>query len=198
MLIKRAFDLLGGIVGLLILSPLFILVAILIKCDSQGPVFFRQERVGQFGTLFKIFKFRTMVISYDSNLIQVTVGADPRITRVGYFLRKYKIDELPQLIDVFLGRMSLVGPRPEVPMYVEHYPENIKSIVLSVKPGITDKASIEFKSESEILARSTDPKREYIEKIIPIKLDYYLDYVAHRSFFGDVIIIIKTLKAIIS
>ena len=167
-------------------------VAILIKYDSKGPVFFRQERVGQFGRLFKIFKFRTMRMSNNSNLLQITVGSDHRITHVGYFLRKYKIDELPQLIDVFLGRMSLVGPRPEVPMYVEYYPNTIKSIVLSVKPGMTDKASIEFKAESEILARSINPKRDYIEKIIPLKLDFSLAYIANRSFFGDIIIIIKT------
>ncbi len=190
------FDLSLSILGLFFLSPLFMVVAILIKYDSKGPVFFRQERVGQFGRLFKIFKFRTMRMSNNSNLLQITVGSDQRITHMGYFLRKYKIDELPQLIDVFLGRMSLVGPRPEVPIYVEYYPNTIKSIVLSVKPGMTDKASIEFKAESEILARSINPKRDYIEKIIPLKLDFSLEYVANRSFFGDIIIIIKTLKAL--
>jgi lipopolysaccharide/colanic/teichoic acid biosynthesis glycosyltransferase len=196
MLIKRIFDLFVSIVGLLFLSPFFFAIAVLIKCDSKGHVFFRQERVGQYGTLFKIFKFRTMTASDNLNLIQITVGNDPRITRVGYFLRKYKIDELPQLIDVFLGRMSLVGPRPEMPLFVKRYPHNLKSIVLSVKPGITDNASIEFKAESEILARSINPEREYIEKIIPIKLDFSLKYVANRSFFGDIIIILKTIKVL--
>ena len=140
MLIKRIFDLLVSLLGIIVLTPLFIVVAIAIKFDSVGPVFFRQDRVGQYGHLFRIFKFRTMNISSDYHGSQITVGDDPRITVIGYLLRKYKIDELPQLIDVFLGRMSLVGPRPEVPMYVDLYPQDIKKIVLSLKPGVTDLA----------------------------------------------------------
>jgi lipopolysaccharide/colanic/teichoic acid biosynthesis glycosyltransferase len=185
-----------SILGLIMLSPIFLFIAILIKCDSKGPVFFRQIRIGQFGKSFKLFKFRTMAISDTFDISPITIGMDPRITRIGLVLREYKIDELPQLIDVFLGRMSLVGPRPEVPLYVRHYPKNIRNIVLSVKPGITDQASIEFRFESEILAKSSNPHRTYVEKIIPIKLNYYLEYIHSRSFFGDLLIILKTLKVI--
>ena len=197
MIIKRIFDLFLSALGLLVLSPMFLILAILIKLDSDGPVFFRQVRVGQFGKLFRIFKFRTMTESTFEVCSQITVGLDARITRFGFVLRKYKIDELAQLIDVFFGRMSLVGPRPEVPIYVDCYPEEIKKIVLSVKPGITDKASIEFKAESQILAQSIDPQRDYVEKIIPIKLNYYVDYVNNRTFLGDISIILQTLKSIV-
>jgi lipopolysaccharide/colanic/teichoic acid biosynthesis glycosyltransferase len=196
-IIKRIFDLFLSALGLLVLSPMFLILAILIKLDSDGPVFFRQVRVGQFGKLFRIFKFRTMTESTFEVCSQITVGLDARITRFGFVLRKYKIDELAQLIDVFFGRMSLVGPRPEVPIYVDCYPEEIKKIVLSVKPGITDKASIEFKAESQILAQSIDPQRDYVEKIIPIKLNYYVDYVNNRTFLGDISIILQTLKSIV-
>lgn len=198
MLAKRVFDFFASCIGLILLSPFFLIIGCLIKIDSSGPIFFRQSRVGQYGQLFEIFKFRTMTVSDPSKYSQITIGADSRITRLGYFLRKYKIDELPQLIDVFFGRMSLVGPRPEVPFYVDCYPENIKNIVLSVKPGITDKASIEFKAEAEILAKSTDPQTEYIEKIIPIKLKYHCDYVKNRSFIGDFLIILKTIYSILT
>lgn len=198
MLIKRIFDLLVSLLGIIVLTPLFIVVAIAIKFDSVGPVFFRQDRVGQYGHLFRIFKFRTMNISSDYHGSQITVGDDPRITVIGYLLRKYKIDELPQLIDVFLGRMSLVGPRPEVPMYVDLYPQDIKKIVLSLKPGVTDLASIEFKTESLILAQSIDPQREYVEKIMPIKLKHYVEYAKNRTFLGDILIILRTIKAVIS
>lgn len=198
MLAKRIFDFSASLIGLIILSPFFIIIAFLIKSDSPGPVFFRQSRVGQFGQLFEIFKFRTMTVSDPSKYSQITIGADPRITRLGYFLRKYKIDELPQLIDVLLGRMSLVGPRPEVPIYVNYYPGDIKHTVLSVKPGITDKASIEFKAEADILEKSIDPQREYIEKILPIKLSHHLDYVRNRSLKGDFLIILKTIYSILT
>ena len=129
--------------------------------------------------------------------LQITVGADPRVTRVGLLLRKYKLDELAQLMDVFVGDMSLVGPRPEVPGYVACYPADVAQIVLSVRPGITDRASIEYKDESEILAKSNDPHRAYVEEVLPVKINYYLKYVKERTFFGDVSIIFATLFAII-
>ena len=146
-----------------------LVVAALIRWDSPGPVFFRQERVGRFGRPFRIHKFRTMRVNAEQ-AGQLTVGADVRITRIGAFLRAHRLDELPQLIDVFLGDMSLVGPRPEVPRYVAHYPAALRDVVLSVRPGITDPASLRFRNESEQLAAAADPEREYIEVILPAKL----------------------------
>lgn len=193
---KRLFDFCASSLGLLVLSPLLAIISIAVKLDSRGPVYFRQERVGQFGVPFRIHKFRTMVVNAEARGMQITVGADPRVTRVGVFLRRYKLDELPQLIDVFLGRMSLVGPRPEVPRYVACYPPEVRGLVLSVRPGITDRASIEFKDENEILGRAADPHRAYVEEVLPVKLGYYVDYVKNRSLIGDVGIIILTLLAI--
>lgn len=137
-----------------------------------------------------------MTVDAPSKGLQITIGADARITRVGFWLRKYKLDELAQLIDVFNGSMSLVGPRPEVPHYVEKYPDEIREIVLSVKPGITDWASIKYKDENEILARADDPQQAYVNEVLPIKLQYYVDYVCNRSFFGDIKIICATLIAV--
>lgn len=194
---KRLFDIFASSVGLLVLAPLFAIVAIMIKMDSPGPVFFRQERVGRRGELFRIHKFRTMVVDASLRGMQITVGADVRITRVGSNLRRYKLDELPQLIDVLFGKMSLVGPRPEVPRYVDCYPDDVRTLVLSVRPGITDKASIEFRSENELLAKADDPQRVYVEQVLPIKLRYYVDYVNNRSFLGDVAIIFSTIAAIV-
>jgi lipopolysaccharide/colanic/teichoic acid biosynthesis glycosyltransferase len=194
---KRLFDLCASGVGLLILLPVLLAVALAIKLDSRGPVFFRQERVGRFGRLFRIHKFRTMVVDSESRGMQITVAADPRVTRVGAFLRRYKLDELPQLIDVLLGNMSLVGPRPEVPRYVACYPPEIRDLVLSVRPGITDRASIEFKNESEILGKAVDPHKAYVEQVLPVKLRYYVDYVQSRSLAGDVAIIFATLVALV-
>jgi len=194
---KRLFDLVASGLGLVILAPLFVCVALGIKLDSRGPVFFRQERVGQFGKLFRIHKFRTMVVDAEARGMQITVGADPRVTRIGRVLRKYKMDELPQLIDVFFGQMSLVGPRPEVPRYVECYPHGVRELVLSVRPGITDRASIEFKDENEILGRAADPHRAYLDEVLPIKLDYYVKYVHNRSMLGDIGIIFSTVAAIV-
>ena len=196
-MIKRIFDFCTSGVGLLVLSPVLLLVALMIKFDSRGPVFFRQERIGQFGRPFRIHKFRTMVVDAEVRGMQITVGADPRVTRVGAFLRRYKLDELPQLIDVFFGQMSLVGPRPEVPRYVACYPLDVKELVLSVRPGITDRASIEFRNENEILGHAVDPHRAYIEDVLPIKLAYYVDYVKNHSIVGDVGIILSTLWAIV-
>lgn len=194
---KRCFDWLASSFGLLILSPFLIFLAFWIKMDSKGPVFFRQERVGRYGKTFRIHKFRTMVTDAEKRGLQITVGADVRVTKIGNFLRKYKIDELPQLIDVWVGHMSLVGPRPEVPRYVSCYPENLRNVVLAVRPGITDRASIEFKDENEILGKAAEPNKAYIEEVLPIKLKYYVEYVENRTFFGDIIIIFRTFFALI-
>lgn len=196
MIAKRLFDLFFTIPGLIILSPLFAAIAVWIKVDSSGTVFFRQERVGIYGKLFRIFKFRTMCLDAEAKGRQITVGADPRITKSGAFLRKYKLDELPQLINVVLGEMSLVGPRPEVPRYVAMYPEKVREHVLSVPPGITDYASIEYKDENTILGNAGDPDKAYIEEVMPVKLAYYQRYVSERSLWGDFLLIVKTFKAI--
>ncbi|MDD3530338.1 MAG: sugar transferase [Gallionellaceae bacterium] len=198
MIAKRTFDLLASAFGLLALAPFLLLVAVAIKLDSPGPVFFRQERVGRLGSVFRIHKFRTMVTDAERRGLQITVGADARVTVVGAFLRRYKLDELPQLIDVVMGNMSLVGPRPEVPRYVALYPDDVRRIVQSVRPGITDLASIEFKAENDILGHAKDPHRAYVEEILPIKLRYYVDYVQGRSFWGDMKIILRTLLAIMT
>lgn len=197
-MIKRLFDFCASGVGLIILSPILLMIALFIRLDSCGPVFFRQERVGQFGRLFRIHKFRTMVVDAESRGMQITVGADPRVTRVGAYLRRYKLDELPQLIDVLFGDMSLVGPRPEVPRYVACYPQGMKELVLSVRPGITDRASIEFKDENEILGRAVDAHHAYVTEVLPIKLGYYAEYVRNRSLLKDIQIILLTLRAIVS
>lgn len=196
-MVKRLFDWLASTLGLVLLAPLLLLLSLWIKLDSRGPVFFRQERVGQYGKTFHIHKFRTMVTDAEKRGLQITVGADARVTRVGQWLRKYKLDELPQLIDVWLGRMSLVGPRPEVPRYVACYPADVREKVLSVRPGITDKASIEFKDENEILGRAVDPNKAYIEEVLPIKLAYYLEYIQTQSMLGDIRLIFRTFTALI-
>ena len=193
---KRGFDVITSLIGLVLLIPLLLIIALLIKLLMPGPVFFRQERVGRCGKSFRIFKFRTMCCDAEAKGRQITVGEDPRITRSGRFLRRYKLDELPQLLNVVLGEMSLVGPRPEVPRYVSLYPDDVRDQVLSVPPGITDYASIEYKDENAILGRAPDPDRAYIEEVMPVKLKYYLRYVAERSLWLDFILIIRTVKAI--
>jgi lipopolysaccharide/colanic/teichoic acid biosynthesis glycosyltransferase len=197
MLLKRLFDFLSVTIGLIFLSPLFLLIALAIKWDSKGEVFFKQIRVGQYGKLFHVLKFRTMVTDAEKKGAKITTGGDPRITSIGTFLRKYKLDELPQLINVLKGEMSLVGPRPEVPEYVEFYPENLKQIIFTVPPGITDRASIEYRDENEILVNSDDPVRDYREKVLPVKLEYYKQYVQERSFWLDFGLILSTLGIII-
>jgi lipopolysaccharide/colanic/teichoic acid biosynthesis glycosyltransferase len=192
---KRLFDVAAALAGLLLLAPLFALAALWIKVDSPGPVFFRQQRVGRHGKPFSIFKFRTMTAA-PAETLQLTVGRDSRITGAGHFLRHYKLDELPQLINVLQGTMSLVGPRPEVPRYVACYPPDVRAIVLSVAPGITDWASILYREESDILGRAADPELAYRETILPAKLDYYVRYVRERSFWIDLRIIFSTLAAI--
>jgi lipopolysaccharide/colanic/teichoic acid biosynthesis glycosyltransferase len=171
-------------------------LALWVRLDSPGPVLYRQQRVGRNGVLFDILKFRTMKERLDPGQ-QLTVGRDPRITRAGRFLRHYKLDELPQLINVVQGTMSLVGPRPEVPRYVDCYPPAVRATVLSVAPGITDLASILYKEESEVLGRAADPEQAYVETILPVKLEYYQRYVRERSFWLDLRIIFGTLAAIV-
>lgn len=192
---KRLFDFVASLVGLLFLIPIFLIIAIWIKLDSKGPVFFKQRRVGLNGQPFWIHKFRTMCVEAESSG-RLTVGKDKRITKSGHFLRKYKIDELPQLIDVLIGKMSLVGPRPEVQEFIDEYPEDIRKKVLSVRPGITDLASIEMVDENKILAKYEDARLAYINVILPIKQKYYTDYVEQKSFWLDVKIIFLTFKKI--
>ena len=196
MIAKRVFDLFFSVIGLLFLVPVFLLIAIWIKLDSPGPVFFRQVRVGRFGEPFRIFKFRTMRAEEDEKGKKFTVRDDIRITRAGRFLRRYKLDELPQLLNVVRGEMSLVGPRPEVLRYVTLYPEGVREKVLSVPPGMTDYASIEYMDENALLADADDPETVYIERVMPAKLRNYERYVAERSIGMDLKIILATLKAI--
>jgi len=193
---KRLFDLVCASLGLLVLAPVLLLMALAIKLDSPGPVFFRQERVGRFGQPFRIHKFRTMRHDPAGQGLQITVGADRRITRVGGLLRRTKLDELPQLIDVWLGTMSLVGPRPEVPRYVAHYPVELRDKVLSVRPGITDIASIEYRDESQVLAQAADPEQAYIQQVLPHKLALAASYVDQASVWLDIKLILRTIAAI--
>jgi len=194
---KRVFDLGVSLLALLILAPVLLGIAAAIKLDSRGPVFFRQERVGLNGRPFRIHKFRTMVSDAESSGPQLTRQDDPRITRVGSFLRRHKLDELAQLIDVVRGDMSIVGPRPEVPRYVALYPEEIRGVVLSVRPGITDAASVAYKDESAQLASGTDPEKLYVDVIMPEKLRLCVQYVRDRSLAGDLAIVARTLKALL-
>ncbi len=198
MLAKRLFDLVFVIPGLLVLSPVFLVVGFLIKSKDGGEIFFKQTRVGKGGKLFKVLKFRTMVVDAEKIGAKVTTGDDVRITPVGSFLRKYKLDELPQLLNVLIGNMSLVGPRPEVPEYVEFYPEETKKVIFSVHPGITDTASIEFVNENEMLSGSKNPVEDYKNKVLPIKLGYSMEYVKTRSLWVDFKLILKTVSAIVA
>lgn len=190
--IKRLFDILASGIGIIVLSPVLIIIALRIKTGSDGPVFFKQVRVGQGGKEFKILKFRTMVVDAEKLGRQITVGADSRITKVGAFLRKYKLDELPQLFNVFKGDMSLVGPRPEVPRYVNMYNEEQRK-VLDVKPGITDLASIRYRDENELLGQAENPDEFYINTIMPDKLALNVEYINKSNLFLDIYIIIKTI-----
>ena len=193
---KRLFDLCCAAAGLVLLAPVLAAVALWVVWDSPGPAFFRQQRVGRAGRLFHIVKFRTMHPRAETAGPPLTVGADGRITRAGHWLRRTKIDELPQLFNVLLGQMSLVGPRPEVPRYVALYPDDLRTLVLSVRPGITDRASIEFRDESTLLGQSSDPERTYVEQILPIKLQYGADYARSHTLRGDLAIILRTLAAL--
>ena len=193
---KRLFDVIASGFGLIVLSPLFIILAIWIKLDSKGPVFYRQVRVGYKNKDFRIFKFRSMRVGADKGSLVTIGGHDPRVTRSGYFIRKFKFDELPQLINVFLGDMSLVGPRPEVRHYVDYWtPEQMH--VLDVRPGITDPASIKFRNENELMEKTEDPEKYYIEVIMQEKIKLYLEYVEKHSFFYDLGLIFKTFWVIV-
>ena len=194
---KRLFDVVASGVGLLLLSPLFLLVAIWIKLDSPGPVFYRQVRVGRYNRDFRIFKFRSMRVGADKGSLVTIGGRDPRVTRSGYFIRKFKIDELPQLINVFIGDMSLVGPRPEVRHYVDYWTKE-QLRVLDVRPGITAPASIKFRNENELLEKAEDAEKYYIEVIMQEKLRLYLEYVENHSFWYDIKLIFQTFVAIIA
>lgn len=196
-LVKRIFDILASGVGLLVLSPVFLAVALWIKLDSHGPVFYRQVRVGRHNKDFGLFKFRSMVVGADRKGLITVGGRDPRVTRSGYFIRKYKLDELPQLINVLLGHMSLVGPRPEVRKYVDLYtPEQLH--VLDVRPGITDLASIRYRNENELLARAEDPDRYYVDVIMQDKLHINLEYVSRHSFWYDIKLIFMTFREVVT
>ena len=193
---KRVFDLLGAAVALLLLAPLLAAVACWIKLDSPGPALFRQQRVGRHGRLFAIHKFRTMAADAAQRGPQLTVGNDLRITRAGSFLRRSKIDELPQLIDVLAGHMSLVGPRPELPAYVAHYPAELRDKVLAVRPGITDPVSLELADESELLGRAADPEREYVDVLLPTKLRAAVAYAERATLWTDLQVIGRTLRVL--
>jgi len=193
-LIKRLFDVVSAALGLLVLAPLLLLAAVWIKLDSPGPVLFRQTRVGRLGVPFTIHKFRTMRVAPGA---AITVGADPRITRSGHFLRQTKLDELPQLWDVLRGAMSLVGPRPELARYVELYPAELRERVLAVRPGITDPASLAFSHEAEMLAAAQDAEREYREVVMPAKLKLSAEYAASASLMTDLRLILATLARVL-
>ncbi len=193
---KRIFDIVASGLGLIVLSPLFLILAIWIKLDSKGPVFYRQVRVGRNNKDFRIFKFRSMKVGADKGSLVTIGGHDPRITRSGYFIRKYKFDELPQLINVFVGDMSLVGPRPEVRHYVDYWTSE-QMHVLDVRPGITDPASIKFRNENELMENAEDPEKYYIDVIMQEKLRLYLEYVQNNTFIGDIGLIFKTFWTIV-
>lgn len=193
---KRLFDMVASGIGLVLLTPLFLIVAIWIKCDSPGPVFYRQTRVGKNNKDFRIFKFRSMRLGSDGGSLITIGGHDPRITRSGYFIRKTKIDEFPQLINVFLGEMSIVGPRPEVRHFVDMWTKE-QMHVLDVRPGITDPASIRYRNENELLEKSTDPEKYYIDTIMQDKLKLYLEYVENNSLWNDIKLIFQTMYVIV-
>jgi len=194
---KRLFDLIASLVALIVLAPLLLGIAVAIKLDSRGAVFYRQERVGLHGRVFRIHKFRTMVADAEHTGLQLTPRGDPRITRVGAFLRRHKLDELAQLVDVVRGDMSIVGPRPEVPRYVALYPAEVRRVVLSVRPGITDVASVAYRDEGAQLASGTDPEQLYVNVILPQKLKLCVEYVHNRSLAGDLVIVMRTLAVLL-
>lgn len=193
---KRAVDIAVAGLGLVITAPVCCVVAIMIKSTSEGPVLYRQERVGLGGRTFNIHKFRTMRTDHQGPAVSST--SDPRITRIGVVLRRSKLDELPQLWDVLRGEMSLVGPRPEVPEYVEQWPDELRPLILSVRPGITDPASIQYRNESDELEMAGDPTRHYVDVILPRKAKMYAEYVEKRSMSGDIRIILQTIRSVVA
>jgi lipopolysaccharide/colanic/teichoic acid biosynthesis glycosyltransferase len=196
-LLKRIFDVLVSVVALALVIPVIALCAVIIKVDSKGPAFFSQQRVGRNARLFSIYKMRSMTESSVTSSPKITAAGDARITQVGQYLRRWKLDELPQLWNVLIGDMSLVGPRPEVPEYVALYPPGVRELILSVRPGITDEASIRFRNESELLAAAPDPDRLYVEKLLPAKLDLYQEYARRHSFLKDLDILGRTILSIL-
>lgn len=196
-MMKRFFDIVASGCGLLVLLPLFLVIAIWIKLDSKGSVFYRQVRVGRHNKDFRIIKFRSMRVGADKGSLVTIGGRDPRITRSGYFIRKYKLDELPQLINVFIGQMSIVGPRPEVRHYVDYWTKE-QLHVLDVRPGITDPASIKFRNENELMEKADNPENYYINVIMQEKIRLYLEYVGKVGFWYDIKLIFKTFKVIVT
>lgn len=192
LVMKRAFDIMVSLTGLLVVLPLLPVVAVAIKWDSPGPIFFKQRRMGRGFRPFFIYKFRTMVEDAPAVGMSITAGRDPRITRVGQFLRQSKLDELPQLINVLKGDMSLVGPRPEVPRYVELFREDYKRI-LQIRPGITDLASLKYCDEAAILGQAENPEEEYVKRVLPEKIRLAKDYMDQSSLYFDIVLIFKTL-----
>lgn len=192
---KRAFDLLGAALALALLWPLLLVVALWVRLDSPGPALYRQERVGRAGRLFRIHKFRTMHAAAGG--LPIAVGDDPRITRAGRWLRRSRVDELPQFIDVLAGHMSLVGPRPEVPRYVAQYPPPLRDRVLALRPGITDPAALEHIDDGALLARAADPEREYVQVILPRKLQRSVDYAESASLRSDLCVLARTLRRLV-
>ena len=193
---KRAMDLALTLAALPLALPLMAAIALWVRLDSPGPALFRQERLGRGGVPFRIHKFRTMHV-HDGSGPLITARDDARISRAGRWLRATKLDELPQLIDVLKGDMSLVGPRPEVPRYMALYPDEARQRILSVRPGITDRAAIEFRDEAALLAEAADLERVYVERVMPVKQRYYLDYVAQRTLIGDLRILFDTVRALL-
>lgn len=195
-MIKRLFDIFSSLLGLIILSPFLLIISLLVLFSSPGGIFYRQTRVGKNDKSFRLWKFRTMKPDSDKKGLLTVGGRDPRVTGIGYFLRKYKLDELPQLINVLVGEMSIVGPRPEVRKYVDMYsPEQMR--VLDVQPGITDYASIEYSNENDLLAKSSDPEKTYIEEIMPAKLKLNMKYIEEKSLATDLKIIFRTIGKIL-
>lgn len=194
--LKRLIDIVGGFCGTIVLLPIMIVIGIIIKCESKGPVIFKQVRVTQYGRTFNIYKFRTMVVNAEQIGTQVTSKNDPRITKVGNSIRKYRIDELPQIINVLTGDLSLVGTRPEVPKYVDKYSKEMLATLL-LPAGVTSRASIEFKDEEKILDGCEDVDKTYIEKVLPLKMKYNLEYIKEFNAKGDLVTIIDTLKAVL-
>ena len=191
-MLKRTFDFLASFFGLLLLSPLILCIAVWVKCDSKGPIFYRQVRVGKDGREFKLLKFRSMRVGADKAGLLTLGDCDPRVTRSGFWLRKTKLDELPQLFNVLVGDMSLVGPRPEVPKYVALYTPEQRE-VLSVRPGITDTASVEMRNEAELMAQQADPEGYYVNVQIPLKIKLAKEYIAQQSLLSDLKLIVRTI-----
>lgn len=198
MMAKRIFDICASLVVLMLTLPLSALAATAIAMGRDGPILFRQERIGQHGLPFQILKFRTMRTVHPENAAAITIGADPRITRVGHILRQTKIDELPQLFNVLTGQMSLVGPRPESAVYVALYPEEQRKAIQSVRPGITDRASIKYRNEAELLGVALNPDQYYRSVILPDKLAIGADYARSHSFWGDLSILIDTVRVVLN